>query len=91
VIHRRARVGLQNIVQFGQPLTEREKEVLWLLQYGHTNGEIAKKLHLTEDTVKTYMQRLFVKFDASTRFELVIHAIKIGLLPCPCGAQKRKA
>jgi two-component system, NarL family, response regulator LiaR len=43
-----------------EPLTERETVVLRLLARGHSNREIAHTLHITEDTVKTYIRRILI-------------------------------
>ena len=61
-------------------LTPREREVCSLLAYGHTNGEIAKKLFISERTVETHRTNLMTKLDLRSRAELVRFAIDNGLL-----------
>ena len=52
-------------------LTPREQEIVTLVAMGNTNKEIAQKLYLSTDTVKTYLKRLFIKAEVSSRTELV--------------------
>ena len=61
-------------------LTLREQEVCTLLAYGHTNGEIAQKLSISERTVETHRTNLMAKLDLRSRAELVRFAIDNGLL-----------
>jgi len=60
-------------------LTPRETEVCTLLAYGHTNGEIAHKLFISERTVETHRTNLMAKLDLRSRAELVRFAIDNGL------------
>ena len=50
-------------------LSAREKQVLGLVVLGLTNGEIARKLHLTESTVKSHLSSSFSKLGARSRSE----------------------
>ena len=50
-------------------LSAREKQVLSLVVLGLTNGEIARKLHLTESTVKSHLSSAFAKLGARSRSE----------------------
>lgn len=61
-------------------LTPREKEVLMLLAYGHTNAEIAQRLFISERTVESHRNHLMTKLELHTRAELVHFAIDHGLL-----------
>jgi two-component system response regulator NreC len=60
--------------------TQREKEVLTLLAYGHTNGEIADKLCISERTVETHRTNIMSKLELKSRADLVRFAIDNGLL-----------
>lgn len=60
--------------------TQREQEVLTLLAYGHTNGEIADKLCISERTVETHRNNIMSKLELKSRAELVRFAIDNGLL-----------
>lgn len=61
-------------------MTPREKEVLTLLSYGHTNAEIAEKLCISERTVETHRTNIMAKLQLRSRAELVRFAIDNGLL-----------
>jgi DNA-binding NarL/FixJ family response regulator len=52
-----------------RPLTAREREILALVIMGQTNGEIARRLHLAESTVKTHLAAIFAKLGVSSRAE----------------------
>ncbi|MBM0236044.1 response regulator transcription factor [Micromonospora sp. ATA32] len=60
-------------------LTEREREILVAIGYGWTNGEIAKRLVLSESTVKTHVGRVLAKIGARDRVQAVIFAYDLGL------------
>jgi len=60
--------------------TLREIEILRLIAEGLINREIAERLCLSENTVKTYIQGLYQKLDAHNRIEAVMRATKWGLL-----------
>jgi DNA-binding CsgD family transcriptional regulator len=59
---------------------ERPLEVVCRLAAGGSNGEIAKEMFLSEDTVKTHLRRLMKRFDAATRAALVDRLMHCGLL-----------
>ncbi len=61
-------------------LSAREVEVLRLIALGHTNVEIAHKLHLSQRTVETHRARIHQKLGLATRAELVRYALRRGLL-----------
>jgi DNA-binding NarL/FixJ family response regulator len=60
-------------------LTARELEVLAFLGAGRSNLQIARRLHLSEDTVKGYVSRLLVKLDCDTRTQAGLLAHEAGL------------
>ncbi len=60
-------------------LTTREAEVLVLLAAGLSNGEIAKRLYLSNATVKTHINRIFAKTGARDRAQAVRYAYQHGL------------
>ncbi|MGW9211934.1 response regulator [Embleya sp. NPDC055664] len=62
-------------------ITAREHEVLVLIAEGHTNPEIARRLHITEGTTKTHVGHLLTKLGARDRVQLVITAFRAGLGP----------
>jgi DNA-binding NarL/FixJ family response regulator len=57
-------------------LTDREKEIIFLTGEGFRNKEIAKRLNLSEPTVKTHLSHIFQKLNIKTRAELISYAIK---------------
>ena len=61
-------------------LTERETEVLGLIGKGMTNKEIAKKLFLSEKTVKNHLNNIFKKIDVADRTNAALYAIKNGIV-----------
>jgi len=62
-------------------VTPRELEILQLIAAGLSNREIAKRLNVSENTVKTHSSRLFSKLDARRRTQAVQIAKEAGLLP----------
>ena len=62
------------------PLAPREREVLALVAHGLTNRQIAERLEIGEESVKTYLERAFGKLGVSRRAEAVSEAHKLGLL-----------
>lgn len=56
-------------------LSARELEVVQCVAEGLTNREIAKRLGLTEHTVKNYLFRIFDKLGVSSRVEVVLYAL----------------
>ncbi len=56
-------------------LTFREKQVIELVRRAMLNKEIAHELHLTEGTVKEYLNRIFRKLAVKNRTELAIWAM----------------
>jgi two-component system, NarL family, response regulator LiaR len=62
-------------------ITPRELEVLELIARGMSNREIAAKLYVSENTVKTHSSRVFDKLGARRRTQAVQLAKEFGLLP----------
>lgn len=61
-------------------ITPREHEILTLIAAGMSNREIAAKLYVSENTVKTHLGRLFAKLDARRRTQAVQNAKQAGLI-----------
>jgi DNA-binding NarL/FixJ family response regulator len=75
IFHRFARVTPVNghqseaIASEDLPLTSRELEILQLVASGSTNGEVARKLWVTEQTVKFHLRNIYRKLDVANRTE----------------------
>ncbi len=63
-----------------EPLTERETEVLRLLAQGHANKDIARRLHIAEDTAKTHVRHILAKLGVQSRTQAVLIALRLGLV-----------
>ena len=57
-------------------LTEREKEVLRLVCDGLTNAEIASSLHVSRETVKSELKRIFRKIGVGNRTQAAVLLVK---------------
>lgn len=53
------------------PLTNREQEIILLVEMGMTNQEIAKALFVSENTIKTHLKNIFSKTQAINRTDLI--------------------
>ena len=62
-------------------ISRREYEVLELIAQGLSNREIADKLFVSLNTVKTHSSHLFMKLDARRRTEAIRRAKELRLLP----------
>ena len=71
-------VNEEQLKQLG--ITKRELEILELIAQGMSNREIAEKLFVSENTVKTHSSRLFDKLSAKRRTQAVQIAKEIGLI-----------
>ena len=73
---------VQNATRLAQlGLTPRELEILELMANGLSNREIAEKLFVSENTVKTHSSRVFDKLNARRRTQAVQIAKQEGLIP----------
>src|SRR5688572_25732780 len=61
-------------------ISERELQVLELLAAGHSNKEIARRLGVSPNTVKTHVARLFEKLGAKRRTEAILRARELGMI-----------
>jgi DNA-binding NarL/FixJ family response regulator len=62
-------------------LSERELAVLHELAAGYANKEIALRLHVSPNTIKTHLARLFEKLGAKRRTEAIRRARELGIVP----------
>jgi two-component system, NarL family, response regulator LiaR len=72
-------VNKVNLAELG--ITRRELEILELIATGMSNREIAEKLFVSENTVKTHSSRLFDKLNAKRRTHAVQIGKRLGLIP----------
>ena len=61
-------------------LTEREREVLLLIARGLSNQELAERLFIADNTVKTHVKRIFTKLGARDRAQAIVIAYESGLM-----------
>ena len=61
-------------------ISTREKQILHLIANEYTTAEIARKLHITGDTVKTHRKSLLVKVGARNVAGLVRRGFELNLL-----------
>ena len=61
-------------------LTQRETEVLELLKDGLSIQQVAKRLYLSESTVKTHVAKLYDKLGATNRAQAVMNAVRMKLI-----------
>lgn len=62
-------------------ISERELTVLRQLAAGRSNKEIAAQLHVSPNTVKTHVARLYEKLEAKRRTDAVNKARELGIVP----------
>jgi DNA-binding NarL/FixJ family response regulator len=63
-----------------ESMTPRERDVLRLMVRGLTNPEIARSLELQVSTVKTHVEHIIAKLNASDRTQAAVRAMEMGLL-----------
>ena len=62
-------------------ITPRELEILQLIAAGLSNNEIAERVHVSENTVKTHSSRVFFKLGARRRTQAVQMGKELRLIP----------
>jgi LuxR family maltose regulon positive regulatory protein len=60
-------------------LSKREREVVYLMSLGLSDREIAQRLVLTENTIKTHAKRIYARLDVKNRAQAVTQARELGL------------
>jgi len=61
-------------------LSAREREIVELVALGDSGPEIAQKLHIAHDTVRTHVRNAMVRLGARSRAQLVAKAMAAGLI-----------
>lgn len=74
-------VSLTNATRRETDLTEREMEVLESLVRGERNKEIARRLSVTERTVRAHLSTIYMKLNVDSRAQAVVVAMERGLVP----------
>lgn len=62
------------------PLTPREREIIRHVALGLRNAEVAAKLFISEQTVKTHLNNIFQKLGVRDRVELTLYAARVGII-----------
>ena len=73
------RMNEKELQQLG--ISKREYEVLELIAQGLSNREIAEKLFVSPNTIKTHSSNLFIKLNARRRTQAIQRAKELKLLP----------
>jgi NarL family two-component system response regulator LiaR len=74
-------LGTIRVPEFTASLTPREMDVLRLLARGYSNKEIARTLHLVEETIKSHVRHILAKLGVQSRTQAVLAAIRSGIVP----------
>jgi DNA-binding NarL/FixJ family response regulator len=71
---------LADAVSAQPELTARELEVLKWIVHGHSNSQIADELGVVEETVKSHVKNILMKFGVSSRSKAAAVGLKFGLV-----------
>ena len=80
LVEQRPAVGALNLSSPEEALTNREREVLELVSQGLSNKLIARRLQISEHTVKFHISSITTKLGASSRTDAVSRGIRRGLI-----------
>ncbi|MDW7669100.1 MAG: response regulator transcription factor [Bacillota bacterium] len=72
-------VGIETNTQENEKilsLTDREREICYLIAQGKNNKEISKELYLSEGTVKNHITNIFNKLELRDRTQLAVYSLK---------------
>lgn len=61
-------------------LSDREREILYLVATGASNKEIASQLYISTNTVKVHLKNIFTKIGVASRTEAAMYAVQAGLV-----------
>ena len=63
-----------------RPLTKREAEIMKLVIAGDSNTEIANNLHITKNTVKVHLSKIFEKLAVKDRVQAAVKVVTQNLI-----------
>ncbi len=64
----------------GEILTQREREILQLLADGMSNADVASRLFISQETVKSHVRHILSKLEADTRTQAVAIALREAMI-----------
>lgn len=76
-------VAARLVKRTGPLLTDREVEILGLLATGQSNRELAKRLFVSEATIKSHLSHIYTKLEVDTRAAAVARAIEQRIIRPP--------
>ena len=80
ILGQRVPIEAMNIDSPEEPLTLREREVLEMLSRGLSNKMIARRLSISEHTVKFHVSSIYTKLGAASRTDAVSRGVRRGLI-----------
>ena len=66
--------------EFYDGLTAREIEILKLLAIGQANKQVARRLQISEKTVRNHVSNMYAKLQIYDRSQAVLYAVRKGLI-----------
>jgi two-component system nitrate/nitrite response regulator NarL len=72
-----------------EQLSPREREVLTLLVEGCSSGEMARRLRVSPNTVRTHVQSILTKLQVHSRLQAATFAVRFGLVKVPASGDRR--
>ena len=75
-----SKITVKSFTSFSDKITDREREVLSLLEQGHSDKEIARLLSIAPTTAKNHVKRILGKVGAKNRTQAVSLAKQVGIL-----------
>jgi RNA polymerase sigma factor (sigma-70 family) len=76
----RRREQQQAVTQAVQRLTPRERQVLQAVAKGLSDREIAERLHVSHETVRTHLVNIFGKLGVESRLQALLLAVRHGVV-----------
>ncbi|MGH8506201.1 MAG: LuxR C-terminal-related transcriptional regulator, partial [Stenotrophobium sp.] len=76
-----SQASLQSSDTLTEALTDREKKILIYLSNGVSNKEMARKIFVSENTVKFHLKNIYSKLSVSSRLQAINAARQMGIVP----------